>query len=139
MKSGFLSLQTHPDHPGLVRVTAHDIQPELATPDGQTSFRYVARFEDIEAGEMHLHNCMRRRLVDLDNRIYRGELEYMIACVEAENLDHVRVWLDPAIADATSQRIEQLISRMRANSRRYDRIWQAIGIAAILMLLLSTL
>jgi hypothetical protein len=139
MKSGFLCLQTHPEHPGLVRVLTQEIPPELAKPDRQPLFRYVARFEDIEAAQMHLHNCMRRLLVDLENRIYRSELEPMIACVEADNLEHTRVWLDPSFDNEACLKIEALAARMRARIRRNDRIWQAIGIAAILMLLLNTL
>ena len=138
MKSGFLCLQTHPEHAGLVRVMTQEILPELTKRDEQMPYRYVARFEDIEAAQMHLHNCMRRGLVDLENRIYRGELEHMIACVEADDLDHARIWLDPALADEASLRIKSLVARMRATRRRHDRIWQAVGIAAILMLLLSS-
>jgi hypothetical protein len=139
MKRGFLYLQTHPEHPGLVRVLTQEKLPELAGPNGETHIRYVACFEDIEAGQMHLHNGMRRGLVDLENRIYRGELERMIACVEADDLDHSRVWIDPALSGEAVRNIEVLTARMRAGARRRDRIWQAVGIAAILLLLLNSL
>jgi len=123
----------------MVRVQIQETLPVLVQQDGHVSYRYVARCEDIEAAEMHLHQCMRHALVDLENRIYRGELERMIACVEADDLDHHRVWLDPAVAAAASQKIESLVAQMRAVSRRNDRIWQGIGIAAILMLLFTAL
>ena len=62
MKTGFLSLITHPDHPGMVRVQLGDTPPELKAMQDGGQFRYVARFRDGEAGLMHVQNAMHSHL-----------------------------------------------------------------------------
>ena len=74
MKTGFLTLTTHSEHPGLVRAQIFDKPPELKPlPDG-SEIRYVARFRDGEAALMHVQNDMHAHLEDLENRIYRRSL-----------------------------------------------------------------
>jgi hypothetical protein len=139
MKTGFLTLETHPEHSGMVRVRMRDIMPELTLqPDG-TCIRYVARFDDVEAGQMHVQNAMHGRLVDVENRIYRSDLDEMIACVEADDLDHVRIWIDPEISGTEGERIESLARRLRRRHRVVDRIWQTVGILGLLYLLIMGL
>lgn len=139
MKAGFLTLETHPDHSGLVRVQMRDSLPELKRQEDGTEIRYVARFQDLEAGQMHVQNEMHRYLVDLENRIYRKALSEMIACVEADGLDHARVWIDPAISEKESEHIASMILRLRKRHEMVDRIWQAVGIAGLVLLLITSL
>ncbi len=139
MKTGFLSLITHPQHPDLVRVRIDDDLPALKPQDDGSQIRYLARFMDGEAGMMHVQNAMHAALVDLDNRIYRKPLTKMIACVEAEDLDHERIWIDPAIPANDMSQIETLVRQRRATHRRIDRIWQIVGILGLLLLLLTSL
>ncbi len=138
MKAGYLTLITHPDHPGLVRARLDEELPELKTlPDG-SEIRYVARFTDEEAALMHVQNAMHSALVDLENRIYRKPLAAMIACVEADVLDHARVWIDPGLSEEMNRQITSETRRRVTRQRWVDRVWQAVGLIALLLLLLNS-
>jgi hypothetical protein len=73
MKTGYLYLQTHPDHPGMVRFLTRDTMPDTdpASDSHAPAIRYVARFSDIEAAQMHVQNSLHRQLVDIDTHMYR--------------------------------------------------------------------
>ncbi len=139
MKTGFLTLITHPDHQGLVRVKVHDTLPEIKKQEDGSEIRYVARFKDIDAGVMHVQNVMHAALVDLENRIYRGSLPQIIATVEADYLDHSRIWMDPALSEDNLQEIDELIKQQKASQRRTNRIWQLVGWLGLLLLVLTSL
>ena len=63
---GYLSLYSDPGRPGVVRVvSAREAPPGLPAP-ADPRLRYVARFEDLDAARMHLHEALRRGLVDVD-------------------------------------------------------------------------
>lgn len=139
MNSGFLSLITHPDYPGLVRTQIQDSLPELTSREDGSEIRYLARFQDIDAALMHVQNMMRAALVDLENRIYRKPLEEMIACVEADALEHSRVWIDPALTAEEQAHIDTMTEQLKSSRRRIDRIWQVVGLLGVLLLLLLSL
>ena len=139
MKTGFLSLITHPDHPGMVRVRVDEVLPELKPQEDGSEIRYLARFKDGEAGLMHVQNVMHAALLDLENRIYRKPQSKMIACVEADNLDHERIWIDPDIPAEERKEIDKLTRQRKAALRRTDRIWQVVGFLGLLLLLLTSL
>lgn len=139
MQTGFLTLLSHPEHPGLVRARIHNTLPELKAQQDGSEIRYVARFRDIEAALMHVQNAMHGALVDLDQRIYRKALPEMIACVEADDLDHERVWIDPELSPAEMSRIDTRVVQRRLSHRRIDRIWQVVGILGLLLLLVTSL
>lgn len=139
MKTGFLTLTTHTEHPGLVRAQIHDQPPELKPlPDG-SEIRYVARFRDGEAALMHVQNAMHAYLEDLENRIYRRPLEEMIASVEADGLDHERVWMDTSLDAEELRQIDRDTQKRKAAHRWGDRAWQIVGYLAILLLILISL
>ncbi len=136
---GYLYLQTHPEHPGLVRFLIAERSPDTDRPDAGAAIRYIARFNDIDAARMHVQNALNRRLIDLDARMYRTGLAEAIAVVEADNLSHERTWIDPDLDEQTLQRVEQLTAQGRARIRRWDRFWQAVGYFFIGFLLLRAL
>jgi hypothetical protein len=139
MKTGFLTLTTHAEHPGQVRAQIRDKLPELnIQPDG-SEIRYVARFRDGEAALMHVQNVMHAHLEDLENRIYRRPLGQMIACVEADGLDHERVWMDPTLGEKEVIQIDRDIKKRKAAHKRGDRTWQIVGYLAILLLIVISL
>jgi hypothetical protein len=139
MKTGFLTLLTHPGHHGLVRVKIWDQSPELTTqPDG-SEIRYLARFRDIEAGRMHVQNAMHGSLVDVEDRIYRQDLDEMIACVEADYLEHSRIWIDPALDQQTTAHIAELVEQHQTEQKWVDLIWRGVGIAGIILLVITAL
>jgi hypothetical protein len=139
MKTGFLTLITHPEHPDLVRARILDEPPELKRQEDGSEIRYVARFKDGEAGLMHVQNAMHADLVDLESRIYRNSLSNMIATIEADSLDHKRIWLDPAIPLEEREQIDSLTLQKQKSKQHIDRIWQIIGALAVLFLLLTSL
>lgn len=139
MKTGFLTLETHPDHNDLVRVHMQEKKPEVSNQEDGREIRYVARFHDIETAQMHVQNMMHSSLVNLEYRIYRKSLAEMIACVEATELDHARVWMDPGISEAEFNRIESLVEHLRNRHKMIDLIWQTVGIAGLILLLVTGL
>jgi hypothetical protein len=139
MKTGFLSLTTHPEHPGLVRARIHDKLPELQRQNDGGEIRYLARFRDSEAGLMHVQNAMHAALVDREQRIYCKSLVKMIACVEADTLDHERVWIDPEIPAEELEQINTQTRQRKVLRRRIDLIWQIVGYLGLLLLLLASL
>ena len=139
MKAGYLTLETHPNHNHLVRVCMRQAEPDIKHGDDGSVIRYIARFRDVEAAQMHVQNMMHRFLVNLEQRIYRKPLVEMIACVEADELEHKRTWMDPAIGDSELAQIQALTERNRKRHRWMDLIWQAVGIVALILLLVTSL
>ena len=139
MKSGFLSLITHPEYPGLVSAQIQDSLPELIPREDGGEIRYLARFDDIDTALMHVHNRMHRALVNLESRIYRKSLEEMIACAEAIALEHSRVWIDPRLTSEQQAHIGAMTEQLKSSRRRIDRIWQFAGLLGVLLLLLLSL
>ncbi|MES9991595.1 MAG: hypothetical protein ABW098_06540 [Candidatus Thiodiazotropha sp.] len=140
MKTGYLTLETHPEHQGMVRVHVKDELPNTQDGSYGSHVRYIARFNDIEAGQMHLHNMMHTHLVDLDNHIYRIELNQAIAAIEADDLNHTRVWMDPSLSDDDRSLIDQQTNRFRLRHKRWNRFWMIVGgFFIVLFLVMSTI
>lgn len=116
-----------------------DKLPELPSRNGPAAIRYVARFNDLEAGAMHLHQLIRRSLWDLEYRLYRGELEEIIADLESIDLEHRRIWMDPSFGQAQLDAIVRRSSRRKRHRRYRQFAWHAAGVAGILLLLLFAL
>ena len=91
MKTGYLVLETHPDHNGMIRARIRDELPNTQDSEAGSEIRYIASFDDIEASLMHLHNQLHHKLVDLDNRLYRTEVCHAISAVESDDLRHQQV------------------------------------------------
>lgn len=131
---GYLYLQTHSQHPGLVRFLSASRSPTPEHAENGARIRYIARFQDIDAARMHVQNALHRRLVDLDARMYRTSLAQAIAVVEADNLSHKRTWIDPDLDPAELREANRLTVSRRARIRRWDRFWQAVGIFFLVFL-----
>jgi len=97
VRTGYLYVETSDSHPGLARVVATDLPPRLspAAEHLDPRVRYLARFDDLDAGRMHAHTALRRRLVDIEADLYRVQAIDAIAAVEASGLRHERLYLDP--------------------------------------------
>lgn len=139
MSSGYLIIETHPDHPALIRLVCadryHDPEPDV----GGGRPRYVARFDDIEAARMHLHEALHDALIDLDNGLYRSDLATAIGEAEAEGLRHRRVWLDPDLGAATIERTARAELDALARRARRARFWSWVGRIALLLLIAELL
>jgi len=132
--SGYLSLRSDPDQPGVLCVSASRERPAGidAPPDPQ--LRYVARFEDLDAGRMHLHEALRRGLVDVESGRYRADLAFAVAALESDELRHERTWIDPAAGPEVLSRVAGHVEALRRRQRRRDRLWRCVGWGAIALL-----
>jgi hypothetical protein len=125
-----LLLETQPDQPGVVSVSARDGMPRL----DQLGLRFAARFDDIDAALMHLHECLRRHLNTLEPRSYRVDLEEAVAAADAVELDHRRIFVEPELAAHGT--LDARIEALHRRHRRYDRLMNAIGVFALIALIL---
>lgn len=137
MHGGYLLVETHPTHPGLVRIREADQAPADAASAPGPRLRYAARFDDVSAARMHAHERLRRRLVDVDSGLYRGDAVTAVAAVEAISLSHRRIYLDPDLA--REPRLAEAIAAHQIRQARIERIWRAVGLAAVLLLILKLL
>ncbi len=140
MKQGFIAVETHRDRPGIVRLLANDTIAEPDNADaGQPRIRYIARFNDIEAGLMHCHEVIKRRLIDLDNHLYRVPLERAIAAIESVELKHRRTYLDPSLDTSQDSEIHRQIERIQNIRLLWDRFFTMMGYLGIGLLLFNAL
>ena len=139
MRSGYLYLQTHQDHPELVRVLASEYVPSTIANAPLTAVRYIAHFNDMEVAKMHFHSEQRRYLVDIDSALYQIDILEGMATLEALDLRHQRVWIDPKLSALDLQRLDERVARHRRRHRRVDAIWRTVGYIAIALLAVSAL
>jgi hypothetical protein len=137
MQPGVLYLETHAAHPGLVRVALADVPPPTEVgADAAAHVRYAARFADGDAALMHAHELLRRRLVDLDARLYRTSLPAAIAAVESLDLSHRRLYVDPGLDADSVATIRRAQARLVRHRQLVDRIWTVVGYVVLGLLLL---
>ena len=140
MKSGYLFVETHAARPGLVRLVLSDESPDPAPwAHSDRRIRYIARFNDREAGLMHVHEILKRRLVDPDAHLYRVPPEQAVAAVESLNIRHRQVYLDVDFGDDARAGIARYREQFRANRRRMDQLFQTLGYLGLGLLLLNML
>jgi hypothetical protein len=143
MREGYLIVETHPGHPDLVCIRGVDRLGDLApAPGGQApadegpaQVRYAALFSDLETALMHLHGALRRRLIDIDSRLYRCDPVSAVAAAAAIGLRHRDLYLDPGLA--ADPALTAATDRLRQRRRVVHRIWNGVGIAALLLLILK--
>lgn len=134
MMAGFLCLHVAPDHPGIVRVVVSDAAPEGLPAPADGSLVYVARFRDVDAARMHAHESLRRGLVDVEQRLYRADVVQAVAAVEADDLGHQRVWIEPSLVHDQGRQIAALKKSILRRRERRDRVWRTVGALGILLL-----
>lgn len=139
MKTGYLTLETHPEHKDLVRVLVKDELPNTQAATHGSKIRYIARFNDIEAGQMHLHNMLNNNLVDLDNHLYSTDLKQAIAAIEADGLNHTRVWIDPSLSDSDRTLIDEQTNKFKQRHKWWNRIWLIVGTLFVIYFFIMTL
>ncbi|MBK1723684.1 hypothetical protein [Thiocystis violacea] len=138
MPAGYLVIETRADRAGVVRILASDSPPEplprpADTPD-TPEVRFVVRFGNLHVARMHAHTALRRHTLDAEAGLYRVDLVTAVAAIDAIDLRHERIYLDAAIAGEPMLATET--DRRRRRHRRIDQFFNAVGIAAILYLLL---
>lgn len=141
MRQGYLLIETHPDYPSRVRLLTADRPPgeppgpAAGAPPGHPRIRYAALFNDQDVAAMHAHTALRRDLIDIDAHLYRTDPIRAVAAVESIALNHRRIYLDPDLA--SDPRLGAEIARRQGRLRRRDRIWNGVGLLAVLLLLLK--
>ena len=138
MQQGFLAVETHRQRPNMVRLFSAAHSPLPGTHSShQPQVRYVARFNDREAALMHAHEVLKRRLVDPDTHLYRASLEQAVAAVEAIELKHRQIYLDPDLDEGCRARIAVERERLQRIAGRKRRLFEFIGYIGIGLLLLN--
>ena len=141
MSAGYLIVETRADHPGRVRVHGSEALPEPKATSPETPsaprVRFVARFGNLHVARMHAHGALRRCALDPEAGLYRTDPVTAVAAVDAIDLHHETVYLDPAIAGDPS--LARETARRRRAHARVDRFFNGVGVAAILFLLLLAL
>lgn len=140
MKTGYLSIETHDEHRGVIRFVLSDRQPDPEpTLHSARRIRYIARFNDCEAGLMHTHEILKRRLLDPDTHLYRVPMEQAIAAIESLGLRHRRIYLDSDFSADTKAHIEALTERYRDRRRYQTAFFQTLGYIGVGILLFNLL
>lgn len=140
MQIGYLCIETHPDHPNLVRIVVRETQPRTdncRNDTHQAALRYAARFNDRDAALMHTHEHLRRRLVDIDRHLYRVPLNQAIAAAETISLRHKRAYLDPTLDEASLDEIASYSDRYRRRQRRKNLFFETMGYIGIGLVLFN--
>ena len=140
MKPGYLSIETHRDRPGLVRLIITETAPDTgATRQDPLRIRHIVQFDDSEAALMHTHEILKRRLLDPDAHLYRATFERAIGAVESLALRHRRVYLDTELPAQSSAAIEGWTIRFRNQRRRRERLFETLGYIGLGLLLFNLL
>ena len=139
MYGGYLVIETNSAHPELVRIieTASVPHPPLPGHGKGPRMRYATRFDDLSAGHMHAHTALRHSLLNVDEGLYRSDPITAVAAVEAIELTHRRIYLDPVLAEDPT--LAAAIASMHGKHRLSDRVWNAVGVIAALFLLIKLL
>jgi hypothetical protein len=133
MRSGYLYLTSCRNPPGSVCLHEAAIPPA-----GGDGIPIIVRFADVDAAVMHFHQGLHRRLLDPDRHAYRATLPQAAAVLDAIDLRHQRTYLSPELAKDKALPAE--VERLRKSHQRVRRIFDWVGIfALVLLLLLSVL
>ena len=76
---------------------------------------------------MHLHDELHHQLIDLDNRLYKADLVEAISAIEADELQHRQVWIDPTIDEQERTEIDEHTKQLRKRHNIQNRIWLFVG------------
>lgn len=137
MRSGYLIVETRADQAGLVRIYSVDHQPAPAsesTDPAMPRIRYAASFGSLDVALMHAQTALHGCLIDVEAGLYQTDPLTAVAAVDAIDLGHQVQYLDPELA--ANPRLSAAIEQRRTRRRWINRAWNAVGILAILLLLL---
>lgn len=140
MTPGYIVIESQSRYPGLVRVSRQASQPDPdPTAHRASRIHCVAAFDDSEAAMLHLHETLKRRLVDVDAHLYRASPEQAIAGIDAVDLHHRLIYLDCDFTPDQRRRIADLTAVRRRHRQRVRRVFDAIGYIGVGLLLFNLL
>ena len=123
----------------MVRLVTSSRRPQSSAGKAGGEIRYIARFRNPTLAKMHVHEELRRLLVDIDGGLYRTSLTHAIASIEAVELEHERVWVDPDISEDELEEVELDADHQHAEHHRNDQIWAWVAAVAIALLAVQVL
>ena len=136
MSVGYIALQTHPEHPGLVRVVTLERVPEAKGGHLDGDLRYILLYSNAFVARMHIHEGLRRRLVDIDQGLYRCDLGMAMAVCDTVAFHHKRVWQDPSVSEDTLASRAEWRARLEKRHAWRARVWRWVGWAFVFLFLL---
>jgi hypothetical protein len=138
VKPGYLYIETSRSHPGLIRLVRTESEPD-PEPASHSDRRigFVARFNDSEAAMMHVHEVLKRRLIDQDDHFYRASPERAIAAVRSLDLRFRQVYLDCDLDDGQKRRIDELETVFKQRRQRINQVFEFMGYAGLALLLFN--
>ena len=142
MRSGYLYLETRDDHPGMVRLRMSTELPSTQQGEAGANIRAISSYQDIDAAAMHVHEHLKRHLVDIDSHLYKVSLAEALAALHTLSLTYRIVWTDPAVDQETLEAEDAFIEKHKSARRHRDvwiRIIMWIAIALLAFNLLSGL
>ena len=139
MEEGYLIIETSQEHPGLVRIRKTEVHPGEPDPKIKTDpqIRYIARFNDLSAAQMHVHTELRHRLVSAEAGLYRSDPITAVAAAESVELRHRQIYLDPNLAG--DEALDAAIEKRHWRHGLTEKIWQGVGFLAVAFLLIKIL
>ena len=139
MELGYIHLETHPQHPHLVRCVKHTALPQTLACENGAQMRYIARCPNLFRGYQQIQNALNRAMVDCDNGLFKVDLIDAIAAIESGRLRPARVWLDPALDDSSLDTLKNKTEQIRAHAEHVDRMWHRVGYGFLGFLVLRVL
>lgn len=139
MQKGYLTIETHPDHDGVIRLATRVTMPSNERGIGGGHVCYIAEFNDIDAGLMHMHEVLRRNLIDIDNHLYKASMPLAVAAIRSRQLVHREIWIDPEIENKYEEEINAQIDTYRQRQARFKLIIGLVGRIAIGLLIAQAL
>ncbi|WP_295887722.1 hypothetical protein [uncultured Thiohalocapsa sp.] len=132
MRAGYLYITPCGDTPDAICLREAAVAP--GAPDNAG---IVAFFWDLDAAMMHFHADLRTRLLDLNRRAYRADMVEAAAALDAIELQHHRTYLAPALA--ASPALADATERLHHKHQRWRRLFDWVGIGALILLFLMSL
>lgn len=139
MSGGYVYIETHPDHPGHLRLLQSEQQPAPDAGSEGSSIRYIVRFNNLFRGYQVLQGQFSHEIVDTDQGLFKVELLDAIAKVETSPLSGERIWLDPELERDAGDQLAQRIGAIKQKRLRVDRLWKTVGFVFVALLLLRAL
>jgi hypothetical protein len=139
MQSGYLYLETRDDHPGMVRLRKSIELPSTQQGEAGASIRAISSYQDVDAAAMHVHEHLKRHLVDIDTHLYKVSLAEALAALRTLSLTCRIVWTDPAIDRETLDATDAFIEKHKRGRRRRDILIRIISWIAIALLVFNLL
>lgn len=139
MSSGYIYLETHPEHPAHVRLLQNQSKPNFEQASEGARIRYIARLNSIFRGHQQVVGQLSHQIIDADQGLFRIDLLGAIAKVETAALSGERIWIDPEMSATDIEQLDQEINEINQRRQRIDWIWKAVGFAFVALLALRAL